>query len=88
MKERELGWLRGLDVITAVFLVIGGVTMGIGGIVGFEALMTFLGSFGIVARIFAVIIGLCAIYEASMWRAIPRRWCSTFSETPHGATSS
>ena len=87
MKERELRFMRGLDVVTAIFLVIGGLTMGIGGIIGFEPVMTFLNSFGIISRIFSVVIGLCAIYEVSMWRAIPRRWCTIFGQTPHGATS-
>lgn len=88
MKESELGFLRGLDVITAIFLVLGGLTMGVGGIIGFEPVVTFLSSFGVISRIVSVIIGLCAIYELSMWRAIPRRWCSIFSETPHGMMTS
>jgi len=87
MKDRELGFMRGLDVVTAIFLVIGGLTMGVGGIIGFEPVVAFLNNFGILSRIFSVIIGLCAIYEVSMWKAIPRRWCTILDETPHGATS-
>jgi len=85
---RELGFMRGLDVVTAIFLVLGGLTIGLGGIIGFEAIVTFFNSFGILSRIVSVVIGLSAIYEASMWRAIPERWCSIMGATPHGATSS
>lgn len=86
MKD-DTGFMRGLDIVTAIFLVIGGLTMGVGGIIGFEPVVTFLNGFGVISRIVSVIIGLAAIYEVSMWRAIPRRWCATFSETPHGAVS-
>lgn len=88
MKDRELGFMRGLDVVTAIFLAVGGLTMGLGGIIGFEPVVTFLNSFGMISRIVSVMIGVCAIYEVSMWRAIPRHWCGIFSETPHGAMSS
>jgi len=87
-KGRELGFLRWLDVVTASFLVIGGLTVGLGGIIGFEPIVTFFNNFGILSRIIAAIVGLCAIYEASMWKAIPERWCTIISGTPHGATSS
>ena len=86
-KARELGFLRWLDIVTALFLVIGGLLMGAGGIIGFEPVMTFLNDLGIVSRIISIAVGLSAIYEASMWRAIPERWCTIISGTPHGATS-
>lgn len=85
-KGREFGFLRWLDVVTVIFLVIGGLTVGVGGIIGFEPIVTFLSKFGILARIVSVMIGLSAVYEASMWKAIPERWCSIIG-TPHGATS-
>lgn len=86
-KVRELGLLRWLDVATALFLVVGGLTIGVAGIIGYEAMMTFINGLGVVGRVVSVIIGLSAIYEASMWKAIPDRWCSIMSGTPHGATT-
>jgi uncharacterized membrane protein YuzA (DUF378 family) len=83
MRDREERFLRGLDVVTAILLVIGGLTVGLGGIIGFEPVVTFLNSFGFLARILSVIVGLSAIYEVSMWKAIPRRWCTTVHETAH-----
>jgi len=64
--------------------------MGVGGLIGFERVMTFLDSFGMLSRVVSLFIGLCAIYEVGMWRSITRRWCSILTETPtpHGAMSS
>lgn len=86
-KGRELGFMRWLDIVTAIFLVLGGLTVGLGGIIGFGTVVTFIDSLGILGRIFSVVVGLSAIYEASMWKAIPERWCSLVAVTPHGATS-
>lgn len=85
---RELGFMRWVDIVTAIFLVLGGLTVGLGGIIGFEPLVTFFNHFTILSRILSVLVGLSAIYEASMWKAIPERWCSIVGATPHGATSS
>ena len=83
MRERDDRYMRVLDVLTAIFLVIGGLTVGLGGLIGFEPVVAFLGSFEVIARILSVIIGISAIYEVSMWKAIPRRWCSAVHETSH-----
>jgi uncharacterized membrane protein YuzA (DUF378 family) len=83
MRDRDTRFMRGLDVITAILLALGGLTLGVAGIIGFEPVMTFLGGFGMIARILSVVIGLSAIYEVSMWKAIPRRWCPTVHEPSH-----
>lgn len=82
MRDRDTRFMRGLDVVTAILLAIGGLTLGIGGIIGFEPVVAFLNSFSVIARIIGVVIGLSAIYEVSMWKAIPRRWC-TIHDTTH-----
>jgi hypothetical protein len=87
MKAGEFGIMKVLDITTALLLVLGGLTWGVGGIIGFETTMTFLGDLGITSRIVSVLIGICSIYEVSMWKAIPRRWgCTMRSETPHPAS--
>lgn len=88
MRAGEFGFMRWMDIMTALLLVLGGITWGVGGIIGFEPIMTFLGDLGISSRIVSVLMGICALYEVSMWKAIPRRWgCTLTGETPHPAGS-
>jgi len=88
MKAGEFGFMKVLDIMTALLLVLGGLSWGVGGIIGFEPVMTFLGGLGVSSRIVSVLMGICAIYEVSMWKAIPRRWgCTMSGETPHPAHS-
>ena len=70
-------YMKAMDVCVAVLLVIGGLNWGLVGFFGFDLVATIFGSMSIFSRIIYGIVGLCAVYQMFMWRAIQRRWeCS------------
>jgi uncharacterized membrane protein YuzA (DUF378 family) len=67
--------MRTLDVIVAVLLVIGGLNWGLVGVFKFDLVAAiFGGQEAVVSRIVYTLVGLCAIYQAVMWKAIQNRW--------------
>ena len=87
IKMREFGFMRWLDILAFALLVLGGLFLGLGGIYGFEVVVSTFGQLGIWARIVYVLIGLSALYEVFESRAIPRRWnCTLVTRTAEGTT--
>ena len=71
--------MKSIDLIAATFLFVGGVNWGLVGLFGFDFIAWLFGDMNIYSRIIYVLVGLSAIYDAAMWRAIQERWeCSGF----------
>ena len=71
--------MKGMDIIVAVLLVIGGLNWGFVGFFGFDLVARILGEMSVASRIVYAVVGFCAVYQAFMWRAIQRRWeCAGF----------
>jgi len=69
--------MKTLDVIVAVLLVIGGLNWGLVGIFKFDLVAAiFGGQTAIVSRIVYTIVGICALYQAVLWKQIQNRWKS------------
>jgi uncharacterized protein len=71
--------MKTMDVIAAVFLVIGGLNWGLVGSAGFDlvAWVSGAGSFGaqnVFGSAIYVAVGLAALYQAVSLREIQRRW--------------
>jgi uncharacterized membrane protein YuzA (DUF378 family) len=67
--------MRVLDVVAAVLLVIGGLNWGLVGLFQFDLVATiFGGQEAAISRVVYVLVGLSAIYQAAMWKAIQKRW--------------
>lgn len=78
-RIKELGFVRWLDMVTGILLIFGGIVWGFGAIFGAEEVVATLGKLGGFSRIIYFLVGLSAIYEALMWKAIPQRWCEFFT---------
>lgn len=79
MSAKSLDFMKGLDVLVAVLLVIGGLNWGLVGFLGFDLVASIFGGMSIFSRIVYAVVGLCAIYQVFQWKSIQRRWgCSGF----------
>ena len=79
MYHKDLNYMKSLDLIAAMFLFIGGVNWGLIGLFGFNLIEQIFGSMSALTRIIYIVVGISAIYDVVMWKAIQRRWeCSGF----------
>jgi len=67
--------MKPLDVIATILLVIGGLNWGLVGLFDFNLVKAIFGE-GAFARIIYTIVGLAAVYDAILWKAIQKRWCA------------
>lgn len=89
MRNQNVIYLKVIDIITGTLLILGGLNLGLMGFLGFNPIDAVFGSMSIGSRIAYGLIGISALYEASMVKFIWRRWeCSGFSRgSGHPATS-
>jgi len=80
MTEREFGFMRGLDIVVLVLLVLGALNWGVIGIFGFNVVDFLFGTVPWIGRIFYILVGLSGLYEVFGFRAATRRWHCTW---PH-----
>lgn len=67
--------MKSLDVIVAILLVIGGLNWGLVGLFKFDLVATiFGGQAAVLSRIVYTIVGICALYQAVLWKQIQNRW--------------
>lgn len=79
MTTKDVSYLKVADIIPAAILFIGGLNWGLVGFFDFNLVAWIFGSASIWTRIVYALVGLSAIYEVVMWKAIQRRWeCSGF----------
>lgn len=79
MPTKNNNYMKSIDVIAATFLFVGGVNWGLVGLFGFDFVAWLFGEMSMVSRMVYVAVGISALYDAAMWRAIQKRWeCSGF----------
>jgi uncharacterized membrane protein YuzA (DUF378 family) len=67
--------MKGMDVLAALLLVVGGLNWGLVGLFQFDLVAAIGGgSGGALARLIYVVVGLAGVYQAISWKAIQRRW--------------
>ncbi len=67
--------MKTLDVIVAVLLVVGGLNWGLVGLFQFDLVAAiFGGTAAAIARVIYILVGLSAVYQALLWKAIQKRW--------------
>lgn len=66
--------MKGLDILVAALLVVGGINWGLVGILNFDLVATVFGDMTMISRLVYAVVGLCAVYQALGWKAIQRRW--------------
>jgi uncharacterized protein len=73
--------MKKLDVIAAVLLVIGGLNWALVGVARFDLVAAIFGMhFGetlVLSSVVYLLVGLSAVYQATSWKAIQRRWSGT-----------
>ena len=74
MPTHNHNYMKGIDLIAATFLFVGGLNWGLVGLFGFDVAAWFFGGMTMISRIIYVLMGLSALYDAAMWKAIQRRW--------------
>lgn len=79
---------KGIDIIAAVLLVIGGLNWGLVGLFGFNLVEAIFGTMSPMSRIIYALVGIAALYEIVMWQAIQRRWeCKLWPEPSEKAAA-
>lgn len=68
--------MKNLDIIAAILLVVGGLNWGLVGAFNFDLVATVFGSSSFVSNLVYIVVGLCAAYQASQFKAIQRRWAA------------
>lgn len=79
MFTKHLSNMKIVDMIPAIILFIGGLNWGLVGFFNFDLVAWIFGSMTMWSRIVYSLVGISAIYEVVMFKAIQRRWeCSGF----------
>lgn len=63
-----------IDIIAAVLLIVGGLNWGLVGVANFDLVAAIFGDMTILSRIVYSLVGVAAIYQALMLKAIWARW--------------
>lgn len=66
--------MKTLDIIVAVLLVIGGLNWGLVGAINFDLVGAIFGEMSVLSRLVYCLVGLAAIYDIIMLKAIGKRW--------------
>lgn len=65
--------MKKIEVLAAVFLILGGLNLGIIGVADFNLVATVLGQVEFLIRVFYILVGLAAVYQIFQWRKIQKR---------------
>lgn len=80
--EKKTNIPKGIDIIAAVILAVGGLNWGFVGFFGFNPVEAVFGAMSPMSRVIYGLVGISALYEIFMWRAIQRRWeCKPWPKT-------
>ena len=66
--------MKGIDILVAVLLVVGGLNWGLVGFFGFDLVAAIFGEMSALSRTVYGLVGLAAVYQGLGWKAIQRRW--------------
>ena len=74
MSNKNINYMKSVDMIAAIFLFVGGINWGLVGLFNFDFVAWVFGNMSIFSRIIYILVAIGAIYDAVMWKAIQRRW--------------
>lgn len=66
--------MKGIDIVVALLLVVGGLNWGLVGFLGFDLVAAIFGEMSALSRAVYGLVGLAAVYQGLGWKAIQRRW--------------
>ena len=73
-----------LNILTASLIVIGGLNWGLVGLFDFNLVDGIFGALSVLSRITYTLVGLSALYQVVMFRAVSSCWIEP-ARTPHAA---
>jgi uncharacterized membrane protein YuzA (DUF378 family) len=65
---------KGIDLFAALLLAVGGLNWGLVGFFNINLVEVVFGPSSPASRVIYALVGLAAVYEIVLWRAIQRRW--------------
>ena len=75
--------MKKLDLIVGALLIIGGLNWGLVGLFDFNLVAVIFGEMSAVSRIIYILVGLAAVYDVVMIKAIWKRWDIHFQKPAH-----
>lgn len=69
--------MKALDVIAAILVIIGGLNWGLVGIFNFDLVAAIFGAMSGLTRVVYILVGVAALYQIFLWKAIQKRWGSS-----------
>jgi uncharacterized membrane protein YuzA (DUF378 family) len=82
MRDYDNGYMKGIDILAAFVLAVGGLCWGAVGLFAFNPVETVFGVMSPNSRLVYLLFGVAALYEIIFYRMIQRRWeCKPWPET-------
>ena len=75
--------MKKVDLIVAALLIIGGLNWGLVGLFDFDLVAVIFGEMSALSRIIYILVGLAAVYDVVMIKAIWKRWDIHFRKPAH-----
>jgi len=75
--------MKKLDLIVGALLIIGGLNWGLVGLFDFNLVAVIFGEMSALSRIVYILVGLAAVYDVVMIKAIWKRWDIHFQKPAH-----
>ena len=75
--------MKKLDLVVGVLIIIGALNWGLVGLFDFNLVAAIFGEMSVVSRLIYIIVGLAALYDVVMIKAIWKRWNIHFREPSH-----
>jgi uncharacterized membrane protein YuzA (DUF378 family) len=74
-----------LSIVTACLIIVGGLNWGLVGLFGFNLVDRIFGNLSVLSRITYVLVGLSALYQVVMFRAVSSCWIEPARTSPSTA---
>jgi hypothetical protein len=71
-----------LSVLTACLIIIGGLNWGLVGILNFNLVDRLFGELSVLGRLTYILVGLSALYQVVMFRAVSACWIAPANTPP------
>ena len=88
MEETHSGFMKFIDILASVLLVIGGLNWGLVAFFNFNLVAWIFGTMSAWSRIIYALVGFSALYDIFFYRLITRRWeCRGFHHHIEGTAA-
>jgi hypothetical protein len=87
MRVYDNGYMKGIDLLAAFVLAMGGLCWGVVGLFAFNPIEAVFGVMSPFSRLIYLLFGVAALYEILFYRVIQRRWeCKPWPEAAEAST--